>query len=66
MKKEFIMPSMEIKGFDRIEILADSIVTPTNTQAAKNYAIENAGLTAGTGSDDERSVSIAEIVITDW
>ena len=61
MKKEFIMPSMEIKGFDRIEILADSIVTPTNTDTARDYAENNAGLTAGGGG-----VSIAEIVITDW
>ena len=43
MKKEFIMPSMKVKVFDRTILLTDS--TQTNTQAAENYAINNAGLT---------------------
>ena len=40
MKKEFIMPSMKVKVFDRTILLTDS--NPTNSQAAENYAINNA------------------------
>lgn len=62
MKKEFIMPSMKVKVFDRTILLTDS--TQTNTQAAENYAINNAGLTQS--NDDNNTVSLAKIEITDW
>lgn len=61
MKKEFIMPSMKVKVFDRTILLTDS--NPTNSQAAENYAINNAGLTQ---SNDGNTVSLAQIEITDW
>lgn len=62
MKKEFIMPSMKVKVFDRTILLTDS--NPTNSQAAENYAINNAGLTQS--NDDNKTVSLAQIEITDW
>lgn len=62
MKKEFIMPSMKVKVFDRTILLTDS--NPTNSQAAENYAINNAGLTQS--NDDNNTVSLAQIEITDW
>lgn len=62
MKKEFIMPSMKVKVFDRTILLTDS--TQTNTQAAENYAINSAGLTQS--NDDNNTVSLAKIEITDW
>lgn len=62
MKKEFIMPSMKVKVFDRTILLTDS--NPTNSQAAENYAKNNANLTQS--NDDNNTVSLAKIEITDW